>query len=43
MLWKHTFWLATHADWYRLTRVRAVWDFLRSAVEAEAVYFLPSA
>jgi DNA-binding transcriptional LysR family regulator len=43
MLWKHTFWLATHADWYRLTRVRAVWDFLRSAVEAESAYFLPSA
>lgn len=41
-VWKHTFWLATHADWYRLSRVRAVWDFVRSVVEAEAEYFLPS-
>ena len=41
-LWKHTFWLATHADWYRLSRVRAVWDFVRGAVEAERAFFLPS-
>jgi DNA-binding transcriptional LysR family regulator len=40
-LWKHTFWLATNADWYRLSRVRAVWDFVRSAVEAEVDFFLP--
>ena len=41
-LWKHTFWLATHADWYRLRRVRAVWDFVRGVVEAERAFFLPS-
>jgi DNA-binding transcriptional LysR family regulator len=40
--WKHTFWLATHADWYRLSRVRAVWDFVREVVEAEPDFFLPS-
>jgi DNA-binding transcriptional LysR family regulator len=41
-MWKHTFWLATHSDWYRLSRVRAVWDFVRSLVEAEPGFFLPS-
>jgi DNA-binding transcriptional LysR family regulator len=41
--WQHTFWLATHADWYRLLRVRAVWDFIRGEVEAEAAGFMPRA
>ena len=41
-VWKHTFWLATHADWYRLGRVRAVWDYVRGAVEAESASFLPA-
>jgi DNA-binding transcriptional LysR family regulator len=41
--WKHTFWLVTHADGYRLHRVRATWDFMRRAVEAEAALFLPPA
>lgn len=40
-VWQRTFWLATHADWYRLTRVRAVWDFIRSEVESEVARFLP--
>ena len=39
--WRHTFWLATHADWYRLRRVRAVWDFVRRIVESEPALFLP--
>jgi DNA-binding transcriptional LysR family regulator len=39
-VWKRTFWLATHADWYRLRRVRAVWDFVRRAVEAETALFV---
>jgi DNA-binding transcriptional LysR family regulator len=39
-VWKRTFWLATHADWYRLRRVRAVWDFLRGLAEAEQHLFL---
>lgn len=39
--WRRTFWLATHADWYRLRRVRAVWDFVRRAVEGEPALFLP--
>jgi len=37
--WKRTFWLATHADWYRLRRVRAVWDFMRRIVDAEQPLF----
>lgn len=41
--WTRTFWLATHADWYRLRRVRAVWDFLRRAVEESAAFFAPPA
>lgn len=40
--WRRTFWLATHADWYRLRRVRAVWDFVRRTVEAEPALFLPA-
>ena len=39
-VWKRTFWLATHADWYRLRRVRTVWDFMRRTVEAESALFL---
>jgi DNA-binding transcriptional LysR family regulator len=39
-VWKRTFWLVTHADWYRLRRVRAIWDFMRTAVEAESAFFL---
>jgi DNA-binding transcriptional LysR family regulator len=39
-VWKRTFWLATHADWYRLRRVRVVWDFLRRLAEAEQHLFL---
>jgi DNA-binding transcriptional LysR family regulator len=38
-IWKRTFWLATHADWYRLRRVRAVWDFVRATVDAESDRF----
>ncbi len=41
-VWNRTFWLATHADWYRLRRVRAVWDYLRRVVDAEAELFLPA-
>ena len=37
--WTRTFWLATHADWYRLRRIRAVWDFLRRSVEEAAGFF----
>jgi len=40
--WRRTFWLATHADWYRLRRVRAVWDFVRRVVEGEPTLFLPA-
>lgn len=40
--WRRTFWLATHADWYRLRRVRAVWDFVRRVVEGEPRLFLPA-
>lgn len=40
--WRRTFWLATHADWYRLRRVRAVWDFVRRVVESEPALFLPA-
>ncbi len=42
-IWKRTFWLVTHADWYRLRRVRAIWDFIRRTVEAESALFLPKA
>ncbi|HQR72779.1 MAG TPA: LysR family transcriptional regulator [Burkholderiaceae bacterium] len=38
--WKRTFWLATHADWYRLRRVRVVWDFIRQVVEAQHELFV---
>jgi DNA-binding transcriptional LysR family regulator len=41
-VWNRTFWLVTHADWYRLRRVRAIWDFIRSTVEAEKSLFLPN-
>jgi DNA-binding transcriptional LysR family regulator len=41
--WCRTFWLATHADWYRLRRVRAVWDFMRQSVDAERDLFLGTA
>ena len=37
--WTRTFWLATHADWYRLRRIRAVWDFLRRIVDADSTFF----
>lgn len=37
--WTRTFWLATHADWYRLRRIRAVWDFLRRIVDTDAPFF----
>lgn len=40
-LWTHTFWLATHADWFRLRRVRVVWEFVRGLVEREGRLFLP--
>lgn len=39
-VWKRTFWLATHADSYRLRRVRAIWDFMRRIVEGESALFL---
>jgi DNA-binding transcriptional LysR family regulator len=39
-VWKRTFWLATHADWYKLRRVRTVWDYMRTIVEAETDLFL---
>ena len=42
-VWKRTFWLVTHADWYRLRRVRAVWDFIRRTVEADSALFLAKA
>jgi len=41
--WTRTFWLATHADWHRLRRIRAVWDFLRRSVEEAADFFVPPA
>lgn len=37
---QHTFWLATHADRLRLKRVRLVWDYLRSLIEAHRQLFL---
>lgn len=37
--WTRSFWLATHADWYRLRRIRAVWDFLRRIVDADSPFF----
>jgi DNA-binding transcriptional LysR family regulator len=42
-LWKRTFWLVTHADWYRLRRVRVIWDFVRRTVEGESALFLAKA
>jgi DNA-binding transcriptional LysR family regulator len=39
-IWKRTFWLATRADSYRQRRVRAMWDFVRGAVEAESALFM---
>ena len=39
--WRRTFWLATHADAFRLRRIRAVWDFVRRTVESSAAIFLP--
>jgi DNA-binding transcriptional LysR family regulator len=39
-LWKRTFWLATHADWYKLRRVRTVWDYMRRIAEAERAHFV---
>ena len=41
--WTRTFWLATHADWHRLRRIRVVWDFMRRSVEAAADFFAPAA
>ena len=41
--WTRTFWLATHADWYRLRRIRTVWDYLRRSVEEAADFFVPPA
>lgn len=38
-LWRRTFWLATHADWYRLRRIKAVWDFLRRICEEHGARF----
>lgn len=42
-IWKRTFWLATHADWYKLRRVRTVWDYIRRIVEAEPALFIGGA
>jgi DNA-binding transcriptional LysR family regulator len=42
-MWKRTFWLATHADWYRLRRIRVIWDFMRRTVEAESRLFVAPA
>lgn len=42
-VWKRTFWLATHADWYRLRRVRAVWEFIRKVCEEDGSRFVQSA
>jgi len=39
-IWKRTFWLATHADWYKLRRVKTVWDYVRKIAEAETELFL---
>ncbi|MFO1414845.1 MAG: LysR family transcriptional regulator [Burkholderiales bacterium] len=39
--WTRTFWLATHADWHRLRRIRVVWDFLRRSVEEAPGFFAP--
>lgn len=39
-IWVHTFWLATHADGYRLRRVRVLWDYIRKLVEADGAAFL---
>jgi DNA-binding transcriptional LysR family regulator len=42
-VWTRTFWLATHADWYRLRRIRAVWDFLRRSVDDAPGFFQAAA
>lgn len=39
-VWKRTFWLATHADWWRLRRVQTVWRYIRSCVEASPQVFM---
>jgi len=38
--WKRTFWLATHADWYKLRRVKTVWDYVRKIAESETELFV---
>lgn len=40
--WRRTFWLATHSDWYRLRRVKAVWDLLRRICEEPNDRFAPN-
>jgi DNA-binding transcriptional LysR family regulator len=42
-IWNRTFWFATHADWYKLRRVRTVWDYVRKIAEAEPRLFLGDA
>jgi len=39
--WRRTFWLATHSDWYRLRRIKAVWEFLRRICEEHGQRFAP--
>lgn len=41
-VWRRTFWLATHTDWYRLRRIKAVWDFLRKICEEHGGQFAPT-
>jgi DNA-binding transcriptional LysR family regulator len=41
VIFRRSFWLATHADWYRLQRVRAVWDYVRKLVASEQAFFAP--
>ncbi len=37
--WPRTFWIVTHADWFRLRRVQAVWNFVREiAAEQHALF-----
>ena len=42
-IWQRTFWLATRTDAYQQRRVRAIWDFVRAAVENERALFMPGA
>lgn len=42
-IWKRTFWITTHADGYKLRRVRVAWDYVRAIAEAESTLFVGGA